>query len=173
MFCQQCGSPTEEREIGGTMRPVCTAVDCGAVTWLDPKVAVAVVIAQDGKILLGQRARHTRAPGTWSFPAGFVDRGEQLEAAAMREVREETGLAVTLGPVLGVYSEAGDPVVLIVYPAMDVVGDPVPDDDLTALRWFAPGDFATLDLAFPHDISILTAWQEWQAGDWRVLRAVS
>jgi len=173
MFCQQCGSPTEEREIDGAIRPVCVADHCGAVTWLDPKVAVAVLIARDGRILLGQRARHTRAPGTWSFPAGFVDRGEQLEAAAMREVREETGLTVSLGPVLGVYSETGDPVVLIVYPALEIAGEPVSADDLTALDWFAPDDFATLDLAFPHDISILAAWQEWQAGDWRVLRAVS
>ncbi|MGC4190918.1 MAG: NUDIX hydrolase [Thermomicrobiales bacterium] len=171
MFCQRCGNPTEEREIDGAMRPVC--VSCGAVTWLDPKVAVAVVIARDGNVLLGRRARHTRAPGTWSFPAGFVDRGEVVEAAARREVQEETGLAVTLGPALGVFSQAGDPVILIVYPAMDVVGEPAPNDDLTDLGWFAPADFAALELAFPHDITILDAWQEWQAGNWRAVRAVS
>ena len=144
------------------MRPVC--ISCGAVTWLDPKVAVAVVIARDGKVLLGRRAAHTRAPGAWSFPAGFVDRGEDVESAARREVLEETGLAVTLGPVLGVFSEAGEPVILIAYPARDALGDPFANDDLTELRWFAPGDFGTLDLAFSHDLSILNAWQEWQAG---------
>ncbi|MGB3328592.1 MAG: NUDIX hydrolase [Thermomicrobiales bacterium] len=173
MFCQRCGSPTEEREIDGAMRPVCIADGCGAVTWLDPKVAVAVVVARDGAILLGRRARHTRAPGTWSFPAGFVDRGEDVEAAARREVREETGLTVSLGPVLGVYSEAGEPVILIAYPALDVVGEALASDDLTELRWFSPDELPALDLGFSHDRSILTAWQEWQAGSWRALRATS
>lgn len=175
MFCQRCGNPTEEREIDGTLRPVCIADDCGAVTWLDPKVAVAVVISRDGKILLGQRGSHTRAPGTWSFPAGFVDRGEDVEAAAQREVAEETGLTVTLGPVLGVFSDAGEPVILIAYPALNVVGEPIPNDDLVDLRWFAPDALATLDLGFSHDMNILTAWQEWQvvAGSWRASRASS
>lgn len=172
MYCQQCGSPTEAREIDGVMRPVCIADGCGAITWLDPKVAVAVVVARDGMVLLGQRGRNVRRPGAWSFPAGFVDRGEQVEVAARREVMEETGLAVTLGPVLGVFSEAGEPVILIAYPALEAAGEPAPSDDLVALRWFAPAEFATLDLAFPHDTAILTAWQAW-AGDWRAPRATS
>ncbi|MGC4106643.1 MAG: NUDIX hydrolase [Thermomicrobiales bacterium] len=173
MYCQACGNPTEAREIDGAIRPVCVA--CGAVTWLDPKVVVAVVVARDGKILLGQRARNVRRPGTWSFPAGFVDRGEEVEAAARREVLEETGLAVTLGPVLGIFSEAGEPVILITYPALEAIGEPTPNDDLTELRWFDPDTFATIDLAFPHDSSILDAWQAWQvgAGDWRAARATS
>ena len=94
-YCAACGSPTEERTVEGCLRPVCTA--CGQVVYLDPKLAVAVLIARDGRLLLGKRGPGTREPGKWSFPAGFVERGERVERAAAREAREETGLDVVIG----------------------------------------------------------------------------
>lgn len=159
LHCQRCGGVTEERERDGRLRPVCVA--CGAVTFLDPKVAVAVVIARDDRVLLGKRADWTRNPGTWSFPAGFVDRGEVVEAAATREALEETGLAVEIGPVLGVFSSPGEPVVLIAYAARTVKGEPVPGDDLTELGWFDP--LCLPPLAFEHDSRIIQLWQEWRS----------
>lgn len=164
MFCQRCGGTTEERPIDGRPRPVCTV--CGAVTFFDPKLAVAVVIERDGDILLGKRAAWTRSPGLWSFPAGFVERGEIVEDAALREVSEEVGLAVTLGPVLKVFSSAGDPVVLLVFPAISSIGEPVAGDDLTEVGWFSPNQLP--ELAFAHDPDILAAWQ-----GWRGTRAIS
>ncbi len=158
MFCQRCGAPTEERSVDGRERPVCTG--CGAVVYLDPKLAVAVVIERDGCILLGKRAAWTRAPGAWSFPAGFVERGEVVETAAIREVVEETGLLVELGPILGVFSESGETVILLVYPAISFTGDPVAGDDLTELRWFSPASLP--ELAFSHDAAILKLWESWR-----------
>lgn len=158
MYCQRCGGPTEERQHDGRARPVCTV--CGAVTWIDPKLAVTVVIERDGRVLLGKRAAWTRSPGKWSFPAGFVERGEVVEDAAIREVREEVGLAIEVGPVLGVLSEPGDPVVLLVYPAITAAGAPVAGDDLTELGWFAPDGLP--DLAFDHDHDILRLWRDWR-----------
>ncbi len=161
MFCQRCGSPTEEREHDGRLRPVCTA--CGAVTWLDPKLAVTVVIEREGRVLLGKRAAWTRSPGKWSFPAGFVERGEVVEAAAIREVREEVGLDIQLGPLLGVISEPDETVVLLVYPAAVALGEPVASDDVIELGWFPPDDPTMLpDLAFAHDAQILRLWQDWR-----------
>lgn len=153
-FCQRCGAPTEEREVGGRRRPVCLA--CGAVTYLDPKLAVAVVIERGGSVLLGRRGEGTRAAGRWSFPAGFVERGEPVEAAAVREVREEVGLAITLGPLVGLYSAVGETVVLAVYAAVGSAGEPVAGDDLVEVGWFVPD--ALPDLAFPHDRRILADW---------------
>ncbi|MGH2562039.1 MAG: NUDIX domain-containing protein [Thermomicrobiales bacterium] len=158
LYCQRCGGTTEERDYDGRARPVCNA--CGAVTYLDPKLAVAVVVARDGNLLLGLRGQHTTSPGKWSFPAGFVERGERVEDAAVRETREEVGLDITLGPLLGLYSRTGETVVLVVYVAASATGDPVAADDLDAVDWFSPDTLP--DLAFPHDASIIANWRDFK-----------
>jgi 8-oxo-dGTP diphosphatase len=154
IFCAACGSPTEERIVEGSSRPICTT--CGQVVYLDPKLAVAVLIARDGRILLGKRGPGTREPGKWSFPAGFVERGERVERAAAREAREETGLDIVVGGLIGLYSSEGETVVLAVYEATATVGEPCAGDDLTEVGWFAASDLP--ELAFPRDQRILDAW---------------
>jgi 8-oxo-dGTP diphosphatase len=156
LYCQRCGGRTSEREIDGRLRPVCDA--CGTVTYLDPKVAVAVVIGRAGKVLLGLRAAHTRNPGLWSFPAGFAERGEGVETAAIREAREESGLEVRLDRLLSVISADGEPVVLLAYAAepIDPAAEPVAGDDLLEVGWFGLAELPPL--AFPHDRAILAAW---------------
>jgi len=165
VFCAACGAPTEERAVDGSTRPVCTA--CGQVVYLDPKLAVAVLIARDGRILLGKRGPSAREPGKWSFPAGFVERGERVERAAAREVREETGLDIVVGDLLGLYSCDGETVVLAVYEATSV-GEPCAGDDLTEVGWFAPSELP--ELAFPRDRRIMDAWLSAESEDryrWR------
>ena len=159
MFCMKCGNPTTEQVVEDRLRPVCSA--CGTVIYQDPKLATTVVIERDGKVLVGLRAAHTRAPGKWSFPAGFVDRGEVVTSAAIREIREETGLHVTLSDILALISHPGDPVVLAVYAATSVEGTEVPGSDLDDLAWFAPE--ALPELAFAHDLDIIATWQSWRA----------
>lgn len=151
MHCQQCGKTTTERMIDGRMRPVCEG--CGSVTYLDPKLAVAVVLQQAGKFLLGRRGPGARAAGKWSFPAGFVERGEVVEAAAIREVQEETGFEIELGALVGLISTPGETVVLAVYLGTIIRGEAYANDDLTDLDWFAPD--ALPELAFPHDREII------------------
>jgi mutator protein MutT len=159
VFCQFCGGQTEIQLVDDRERPVCTA--CGRVTFLDPKLAVAVLIERDGKILLGRRAHNTRSPGKWSFPAGFVERGEQVELAAIREVREETGLEIALDNLIGLFSQNGEIVVLAVYAAR-TEDEPVAGDDLTDVGWFSLDDLP--ELAFDHDWRIIDRWQAVAAG---------
>lgn len=137
----------------GRDRPVCSA--CGHITFLDPKLAVAAVIVHDGSILLGKRGPGTRSPGKWSFPAGFVERGEQVEAATAREVLEETGLRISPGRLVGLFSEQGETVVLAVYEAEleDPEASPVAADDLEELGWFQLD--ALPALAFERDYRII------------------
>ncbi|MDQ3043598.1 MAG: NUDIX hydrolase [Chloroflexota bacterium] len=157
-YCQQCGSLNAERLVDGRMRPVCQNPDCGAVTFLDPKLAVAVIIEREGKLLMGRRREGARSAGRWSFPAGFVERGERVEDAAVREVWEEVGLRVRLGNLLGLYSMSGETVVLAVYRGYTTSGDAVAADDLDKVGWFAVDSLP--ELAFPHDARIVTDWKE-------------
>lgn len=141
------------QERDGRNRPVCTA--CGHITFLDPKLAVAALIVRDGEILLGKRGPGTRSPGKWSFPAGFVERGEQVEAATAREVREETGLEIEPGQLFGLFSEPGEMVVLAVYEATlrSQAAMAAAGDDLADLGWFPLDDLP--ELAFARDYRII------------------
>jgi 8-oxo-dGTP diphosphatase len=154
LHCLRCGALCEPHAVEGRERPVC--VDCGFILYQDPKLAVAIVIERDGQFLLGRRGPGVRQPGLWSFPAGYVERGEVVEEAAIREALEETGLAVELGPLLTLVSAPGETVVLAIYRVESFTGDPVPGDDLLELGWFAPG--ALPELAFESDRRIIEAW---------------
>src|SRR3979411_2302349 len=111
-YCLVCGTALEARHHEDRERPTCPS--CGFIHYLDPKVAVAVVLGDERGVLLCRRLIDPGS-GLWSFPAGYVNRGEVLEEAAVREVLEELGLAVKLRGIVGVYSERGEPVVLVVY----------------------------------------------------------
>src|SRR5688500_19567986 len=91
-FCPVCAAALELRDVksGEPMRPVCTS--CGQVIYLDPKVAVGTIIADEsGRVVLVRRAIEP-GYGLWVFPGGYVDRGEEITAAAIREATEEAGL---------------------------------------------------------------------------------
>ena len=156
-FCQQCGTPLELRIQEDRERPTCP--HCGFIHYLDPKVAVAVVLGDEDGVLLGRRCIDPGA-GRWSFPAGYVNRGEVLEDAAVREVREEFNVDVRLTGLVGAYSEPGSPVVLIVYAGEIDAGDPVADGrELSEVRRF-PFEALPSDLAFEHDRRVLRDWKQ-------------
>jgi 8-oxo-dGTP diphosphatase len=155
-YCLHCGTPLEARLQEDRDRPTCPA--CGFIHYLDPKVAVAVILGDEDGVLLGRR-RIDPGSGSWSFPAGYVNRGEVLEEAAVREVLEELGLAVRLTGLVGVYSERGEPVVLVVYAGEVQAGEARPDGhEVSEVRRFAL-DALPADLAFPHDRQVLSDWK--------------
>jgi 8-oxo-dGTP diphosphatase len=149
-YCPACGTPLEARPYDGRPRPTCPA--CGFVYFADPKVAVAVLITDGGRVLLGRRGNEP-GRGRWALPAGYVDRGEALEAAAAREAREELNVDVRIDRLVGLYSAAGDPVILAVYAATIVSGDPKAGDDLEAMGYFEVDRLP--DLAFARDARIV------------------
>lgn len=154
-YCPTCATPLVARFHEDRDRPTCPA--CGFIRYFDPKVAVAVVLGDQGGVLLGRR-NIDPARGRWSFPAGYVNRGEPLEEAAVREVMEELGVAVRLTQLVGVYSARGDPVVLVVYAGVVEQGEPRADGhEVSEVRRF-PLD-ALPQPAFRHDSQVLSDWQ--------------
>jgi 8-oxo-dGTP diphosphatase len=149
-FCPVCGSPLEPRvlKIGEPMRLVCTSSACGFVFYLDPKVAVGTIIGMpDGRIVLVKRAIEP-GHGLWVFPGGYVDRGEDVRLAAVREAREEAGIEIRLDGLVGIYSYAGSTPVVIVYRATWTRGDLAVDDENSEIRLFTAADLPWNELAF-------------------------
>ena len=149
-FCPVCGSPFEPRvlRVGEPARLVCTSRSCGFVFYLDPKVAVGTIITRpDGHIVLVRRAIEP-GYGKWVFPGGYVDRGEEVTLAALREAREEAGLEIRIDHLIGIYSYAGRTPIIIVYAATMTGGDLAVDEEGLEARWFAPLAIPWDELAF-------------------------
>jgi 8-oxo-dGTP diphosphatase len=157
-YCLHCGQRLITREIFGRDRAACP--ECDYIHFEDPKVAVGVVAERDGEILLTRR-NHEPMMGCWSFPSGFVDAGEDVREAAMREAFEETAIRVELQRLLGVYQESGSRVVYLAYAAKAGEGEPVPDAESMEVRFFPAAELPPL--AFTHDGEILEAWREARA----------
>lgn len=117
-----------------------------------PQLTVdAVILDPLAGIVLIRRGREPFA-GCWALPGGFVESGESVEAACLREVREETGLAVETVRLLGVYSDPGrDPrghMVSVVFLCRVTGGRAQGGDDAAEACWFASLD--DVHLAFDH-----------------------
>jgi 8-oxo-dGTP diphosphatase len=167
-FCPRCGGALEQRLLKPTEpeRPVCTR--CGFVFYLDPKVAVGTIIkVEDGRIVLVRRAIEP-GYGRWVFPGGYVDRGEVLTAAAIREAREECGLDVRLDGLVNIYSYPGRAPVIVVYAATAVGGALCIDDECLETAEFDPSELPWNELAFR---STHEALQDYLAGFLHPVRA--
>lgn len=149
-FCPVCGSPLEARSLkaGDPMRLVCTSPACGFVFYLDPKLAVGTIIRlPDERLVLVRRAIEP-GYGLWVFPGGYVDRGEDVRLAAVREAREEAGIDVRLGDLVGIYSYPGTTAVIIVYAATWLSGELAFDDEGLEIRAFDARNLPWDALAF-------------------------
>ncbi|HMA35133.1 MAG TPA: NUDIX hydrolase [Chloroflexia bacterium] len=157
-YCPVCATPLAEQLRFDRPRPVCPA--CGFIHFLDPKLVAVVVVEHAGQILLARRNTEP-GRGQWSFLGGYVDRGERVEDAAIREVREEANLDVVLDGLLGLYSAPGRTHVVAAYRAHVAGGDisrlAAQADEVGELAFFAPA--ALPALAFGGDAAI---WADWQ-----------
>lgn len=117
-----------------------------------PVPCVGVVCLRDDSVLLIRRGTPPRR-GEWSLPGGRIEPGERAVDAALRELREETGIEAEITGLIdvidGLFPESERHYVLIDYGARWLSGEPVAGDDAAEAR------FVPLD-----DIDALVAWSE-------------
>lgn len=124
------------------MRPETPAVTVDIIIELHDRPDIPIVLIE-----------RKNPPYGWAIPGGFVDVGETVSTAAIREALEETSLNVTLDCLLGCYSQptrdSRGHTVSLVYVA-HATGKPEADDDAATLALFTPGSI-DVPLAFDHD----------------------
>ncbi len=147
-FCPRCGEKLETRLLkeGDPERLVCG--NCGFVFYLGPKLVAGAIFELGGGIVLVQRAIEP-GYGKWTFPGGFVERGEVAEAAAEREVFEECGLEIEVTGIIGLYSYEGQIPAIAVFGARVTGGEPRALDETMSVESFPRDGLPWGEMAFP------------------------
>jgi len=135
-FCPQCGGSLEKRHLkeGEPPRLVCTR--CGFVFYIDPKLAAIAVVPLDGGVVMVRRSIDP-GYGLWVVPGGFVDVGERVEEAVVRETLEEVHLQVQVERLLNVYSYPDSTTVVVGYLTQYLAGELA-----GAMKVWRPGSLA-------------------------------
>ena len=157
-YCPLCGAPLADKIKFGRVRRACRY--CGFIHFADPKVAVAALVSDGGRVLLVRRAAVPRI-GFWALPAGYMDADELPDEAVVREVSEETGLTIRVLGLHGVAPLAGWAErrgILLLYAAQPVAGDIAAADDVSEVAWFTREEIPWDELAFESTAQFLREW---------------
>lgn len=153
--------------LGGRERARCPS--CGFVQWRNPAPVGMALIEHEHRLVLIRRSAAPLAD-YWAPPAGYVECGESVTEAVVREAEEECGLKIELRELVGVYSQADVDVLVVAYTARSVGGELRAGDDASDARLFASQDLprqpppdhraTTTDLWF-HGVvvDVLKHWQ--------------
>lgn len=155
-FCPLCGGALAREPVAPDYREHAVCTRCRFVFYLNPKVVAGTIPEQDGRVLLTRRSIDP-GRGLWTFPGGFVDFGESVTDAAIRETYEETGLRVDLTGLLNVYTYPGAPVI-IVYEAQVLDGTLRLCAENDRVEWVALPEIPWDALAFPSTREALREW---------------
>jgi len=147
-YCSQCGQPVELKVPAGDNLPrhVCPA--CNAIHYQNPKIVVGCVPEYDGRVLLCKRAIEPRL-GFWTFPAGFMENGETLQAAAARESWEEALARVEIGSLLAVVNVVHAHQVHVMFRARLTAPEFGAGSESLEVGLYRPEDIPWADIAFP------------------------
>ena len=147
-FCPVCGGPLKSSKLKEHEPSRLICADCDFVFYLDPKLVASSVVELNGRIVLLRRGIAPQK-GKWVVPGGYVDRGEAVEAAALRETEEECGIKTRVKDLLGIYSYPGQPVVVVFYVAEYLSGELSAGDETQEVKLFHPEEIPWDGLAFP------------------------
>jgi ADP-ribose pyrophosphatase YjhB (NUDIX family) len=136
-FCPWCGAKLIEAEIDSKTRKRCPK--CDFIYYRNPIPAAGAIIELNGSIVMVKR-KYPPYIGDWCFPAGFMEYGESPEMCCIREIKEETGLDITLDRLFKVYAGEDDPrtrAILILYLAKSNKAILTPGDDASEAKYFS------------------------------------
>ncbi|MDQ3778473.1 MAG: NUDIX domain-containing protein [Actinomycetota bacterium] len=157
--CPQCAAAVQ----AGSTKVECA--ECGFVVYASSKpTASALVVDEDGRVMLSRRARDPFA-GLWDLPGGFLEEGEHPVECLHRELREEAGIGLRDLDFIGIYMDrygegSRDVATLNLYWSARIAeGAPEPADDVAELRFFPPDEIPRADLAFAHIADVISVWR--------------
>ncbi|MFW5903491.1 MAG: NUDIX hydrolase [Halolamina sp.] len=163
-FCPYCGTALTTRHLDGRDRRYCR--DCERVIWRNPVPTAGLAVVGERGVLLTKRTVEPGV-GTWVVPGGHLEHDETPEAAATRELMEETGLRADPADLVLLDTFTAEPfdgkrIVSIghVVGATDVAGTPENGDEVAAVEWFTPAEFEASDGTFlsGHEARFRAAW---------------
>jgi ADP-ribose pyrophosphatase YjhB (NUDIX family) len=144
-LCPRCGAEL----VLGRSRAACPA--CGSQYYANSAPTVGALCEDEqGRLMLVRRAVEPRK-GLWDTPGGFLEEGEAPLDGLRRELREETGLEIEPGEFLAALTDLyGDgpgsqSILSLNWTAKVTAGKPAPADDISEIRWFAPGELPAPD----------------------------
>lgn len=154
-FCSQCGSPRMSRRApptGSAEREVCD--DCGSVHYQNPKIVVRSIAEHGGRVLLCRRAEEPRR-GQWCTPGGYLENGESLYEAAVREAREEACAEIGSPRLLAIHELPQLREVVMLFRATLLNPTVAHGEECLEAALFEPSRLPWSQLAFPTDHAAL------------------
>jgi ADP-ribose pyrophosphatase YjhB (NUDIX family) len=157
-YCSRCGAPLRLGPLPNEDRERLGCAACGFVAYVNPRLVVTTLPVTDaGDVMLLRRGIEP-GRGLWAQPGGFMEIDETVQAGAIRETLEETGLIVEPGEIVGLYTRPEAAIVVIAFVARIVGGAPRRTVEALEIRPFAPDAIPWSEIAF--------RTTEWALRDW-------
>ena len=157
-YCSRCGSELDFGFVDGEDRERLACGRCGYIAYVNPRLVVTTLpITADGRLVLLRRGIEP-GRGAWAQPGGFLEVDETVTEAAVRETFEETGLVVTPGEIVGLYSRLEAAVVVLAFEAAVVSGEFRTNREALEIEAFAPEAIPWPGIAFKTTYWAIRDW---------------
>ena len=157
-FCSRCGSRLAFSELPDESRDRLACASCGFIAYVNPRLVVTTIPVTDaGEVVLLRRGIEP-GRGSWAQPGGFLEVDETVAEAAARETLEETGLLVTPGDLVGIYSRLEAAVVVLAFEARILGGEFLVNPEALEIEAFSPARIPWDGIAFKTSYWALRDW---------------